>query len=605
MKKIIVFIVMIMNCYTLLRATEKEFNCGRLRMIISDDGGDEFFYPADFIQEKSEVRYSELWFMSRDWTNESGQFFSKAVENGISSLSIRKIVRYPYPKIIVDGVDVSYPEEYEAVDPEIPADQIIEAEMNTSMGVKLVKRAYAFSHPDYQDFVIYHYRFINNGETDEMDGVDLPDQTINDFYFIDSETYSPGWKVDQKHHPGDDAFWADYYGDETSDSLQICYGWDGDDPSNGPYDDEGNPHSLTGEFLTPQYDGNGVIHLDHSVDDRSHDASKVVSVFRIGRSQMDAFIQSGEQFFSDVTIPSFPGAVEPDVPGADPKSVQFPAIMMTMGPFNMAFGDTIHIIYFRGVGARSIEECRTTGAKWISGIITDEQKNTFIRWGKADLFNKLSKAKKLWKNDFQLPGGFNPQPPDRMSVTSGPKEVEIEWSAVNGAVGYNLYRAVGVQDSALYIILKHGLTQTSYIDTTVQVGFSYYYGVTAYNDAGVESSRYLLNSSRKAVLPYSIPEITLMDVRVVPNPFKFDREGNYTGEPNKIIFAGLPGPCRIKIITQSGDLVAEIEHTTDVGIHEWTQISKYNQYIASGIYIYYVESTEGKGSAIGKFVVIR
>ena len=93
----------------------------------------------------------------------------------------------------------------------------------------------------------------------------------------------------------------------------------------------------------------------------------------------------------------------------------------------------------------------------------------------------------------------------------------------------------------------------------------------------------------------------------MPNPFVYDKSGqsNYPGQKDKILFAGLPGPCRITIFTMSGDIVDEIDHNSIEGTEEWKQVSKYNQFIASGVYIYQVESTEGKGSTIGKFIIIR
>jgi hypothetical protein len=95
------------------------------------------------------------------------------------------------------------------------------------------------------------------------------------------------------------------------------------------------------------------------------------------------------------------------------------------------------------------------------------------------------------------------------------------------------------------------------------------------------------------------------DVRVVPNPFVWDKEGNYPGNPDKIIFAGLPGPCDIRIYTISGDLVQHLEHTDLSGIHEWNQISTYNQYIVSGIYVYHVRDRENGHEKFGKFIIIR
>ena len=85
----------------------------------------------------------------------------------------------------------------------------------------------------------------------------------------------------------------------------------------------------------------------------------------------------------------------------------------------------------------------------------------------------------------------------------------------------------------------------------------------------------------------------------------WDKEGNYPGHPDKIIFAGLPGPCDIRIYTISGDLVQHLEHTAITGIHEWNQITRYNQYIVSGIYVYHVRDKNDGNEKFGKFIIIR
>jgi hypothetical protein len=152
------------------------------------------------------------------------------------------------------------------------------------------------------------------------------------------------------------------------------------------------------------------------------------------------------------------------------------------------------------------------------------------------------------------------------------------------------------------------LTGTYYKDEDVNRGFDYYYNITAVDAKGVESSKYWARTSRKSAVPRTAQGVDdLSQVRVVPNPFVYDKsaKGNYPGQKDKLLFAGLPGPCKITIYTVSGDIVDEIDHDSMEGTQEWFQISKFNQYISSGIYIYHVESKEGRGSTIGKFIIVR
>ena len=162
----------------------------------------------------------------------------------------------------------------------------------------------------------------------------------------------------------------------------------------------------------------------------------------------------------------------------------------------------------------------------------------------------------------------------------------------------------------------------TFIDEGLTNGELLYYAVTAY-DSGyaptgldpLESSP-IINMTR--VAPSAGPD-TWQDERseivVVPNPYRID--GNYyglnwesgTGDWDKRIdFLNLPTHCTIRIFTLAGDMVDTIEHDypsrSSVAHQEsWDMVTRNNQAIASGIYIFTVES-EGK-RYIGKFVVIK
>ncbi|MBU2493141.1 MAG: hypothetical protein KJ571_10995 [Bacteroidetes bacterium] len=587
-----------------------DLNCGRFQLDVGDNGDLEFLYPADFEDTDHSRTDGGISFMSAKWTDRNSIFHENAWETSLYAYSSKKYLRYAPTKIVVDGIDVTESMNvYTSVDENLICDQIIEQTFISSMGLRIISTTYGFSDPLYQDFAITNYKIINTGEADEFEGVDLPNQKLDDLYFVFDRWRSwPDQHLSDIHHPGTSSHYMDYYGDEIDDSLKIFYGWDGDDPDNGNYDDEGNPaFGSTWEFLTPYYNGIGLIHADNSIVNRSNDPNKVNSVLRGANYELTNW--SGDQFYTYLTTHgNFPSAINPDIPGISPKQQQQPRMYMSIGPYDMEFGDTLNLVIFYGVGARSTEECREWGTKYKNGEITSQQKNEFLRWGRLDLFNKLSRAKQLWENKLNVSKGLNPVPPASISAVSGPGYVELNWEPVANAVGYNLYRAIGVQDSVIYPLIQEKLIETSYRDEDVNRGFDYYYNITAVDVNGTESSQYWARTSRKSAVPRTaLGDDNLSEVRVVPNPFSYDKsgKGNYPGQKDKILFAGLPGPCRITIFTVSGDIVDVIEHDTTEGIEEWKQISQYNQYIASGIYIFHVESKEGKGSTIGKFVIIR
>lgn len=120
-------------------------------------------------------------------------------------------------------------------------------------------------------------------------------------------------------------------------------------------------------------------------------------------------------------------------------------------------------------------------------------------------------------------------------------------------------------------------------------------------------------------LPFSTSQ-ELGQVAVVPNPYRTDHpytfeSGGYEGlstnwDENKrlIKFINLPEKCTIKIFSLAGDLIRTIEHdggsgTFPRGDVEVPLLSESNRALASGIYIFTVESNLGLQT--GKFVIIR
>jgi fibronectin type 3 domain-containing protein len=80
----------------------------------------------------------------------------------------------------------------------------------------------------------------------------------------------------------------------------------------------------------------------------------------------------------------------------------------------------------------------------------------------------------------------SPQPPSQ--TTSGPYSVDLSWNPSNSVViGYNLYR--GTVSGGPYARLNPSiLSGTTYTDSTIQSGTTYYYVSTSINSDAEESS---------------------------------------------------------------------------------------------------------------------
>ncbi len=136
-------------------------------------------------------------------------------------------------------------------------------------------------------------------------------------------------------------------------------------------------------------------------------------------------------------------------------------------------------------------------------------------------------------------------------------------------------------------------------DGDVKVGDLFYYSVTSVDAEGHESGK---TNIRQHDVKLGSPE-TLTQVYVVPNPFYV--ESHFAGAPgNKIGFYNLPAPCTIRIFSTAGQLIETIEHTTNSYEHEYLQITRSDQRLASGVYFYVVTTPEGE-TARGKFIIIR
>ncbi len=102
-----------------------------------------------------------------------------------------------------------------------------------------------------------------------------------------------------------------------------------------------------------------------------------------------------------------------------------------------------------------------------------------------------------------------------------------------------------------------------------------------------------------------------LNVKVVPNPYLVGNEWQQSSLIRRLKFINLPDECTIRIFTTNGELIKTIVHKAtigsvkgDAGGDEWWDVLTDNrQIIASGVYIFHVDSKVGE--QVGKFVIIR
>ncbi|MER3524028.1 MAG: hypothetical protein C4326_08155 [Ignavibacteria bacterium] len=242
------------------------------------------------------------------------------------------------------------------------------------------------------------------------------------------------------------------------------------------------------------------------------------------------------------------------------------------------------------------------------------------------------------------PARISPPYPEGIDPTRGGRNFEAYrlWRSENPDypdASFTLLKqfdVIGTTDSTKFEY-ETGL-QYTFVDSNLVRGKTYVYSVTsksipniAYQTIRRGDSTFVvkvpvepLESAKRtnAVrvdLPFAVSK-ELGKVSVVPNPYRTDQDyklenGGYEGLTSKwtenerrIKFINLPEKCTIRIFSLAGDLVKTVEHdggggSFPRGDEDVLLLSESNRALASGIYIFTVESNLGVQT--GKFVIIR
>jgi len=97
----------------------------------------------------------------------------------------------------------------------------------------------------------------------------------------------------------------------------------------------------------------------------------------------------------------------------------------------------------------------------------------------------------------------------------------------------------------------------------------------------------------------------LNEIKVVPNPYIVEAGWELNRNESKIQFINLPSECKIHIFSMAGDKVRTLYHNDQTRDYEfWDLLNNSNLKVSYGLYIFVVETADGK-STKGKFVILR
>lgn len=137
-----------------------------------------------------------------------------------------------------------------------------------------------------------------------------------------------------------------------------------------------------------------------------------------------------------------------------------------------------------------------------------------------------------------------------------------------------------------------------YVDPTANLNTTYYYAVVSIDVLGGKSG--LTNLTKHSAQLSAVKKIG--KVYAAPNPFIVN--SGYADNTDKIGIYGLPAKATIRVYSYSGQLVQTLEHDSNEYSTGWIQLSRNNQWIASGVYFFTVEDKTTGEFARGKFIIV-
>ena len=471
------------------------------------------------------------------------------VGNSIFPTELYQIAKFMPPTVYVDGVDINsfYNAEIDSINLDIPSDRIIVNEINTSMGLTMERRVYAFSQQYHDNYFIKVFTFTNTGNTDWDDEIELTadlDDVIIGWGTRYSVSREAGILLDGQQKWGKNT-WVTIRGEDyaenyltpiTEDSpspqwLRSVFSWYGQSAVVFQINTVGgaNYHG-NGRLTAPHHAGTAVIHVDNGWNDSTdnvnqplflgwHAGDTYPGLGNLSESDEPAMYQlyemlsgtphlglGGAERIDEITMGDLTSETylkhnqKPFDVHNDPGGMN---TMVTYGPFDIPHGESIVIVEAEGIDGLDRLMCESIGAEWKDGdapyTLTDGTetsdkdifKNSWVFTGKDSIMKTFGRAYRNFNSGYQIPNP--PEPPSLFDVQSGGDRIFLTWEpspseSESNFSGYEIWRSPGKPDTVYTKIYTGPAGIYNHDDMTAKRGISYYYYIQSITDGSNNST---------------------------------------------------------------------------------------------------------------------
>lgn len=579
----------------------------------------------------------------RDW-DEDTEFMPQ---------EFKLVARFDRPSVVVDGIEASYLAVFDSLDevnPSLEADRMIANTVNTSIGITMRRRIYAFSQQHHDNYFIHEYVFKNTGIVDN--DTTINPQQLTGVYFqwqyryaICREMSAYGlWIVPQSATWGHNTM-NDVIGEDpgAGEPFRALFSWHGLHSLAG-FDNIGAPNVYEdGRLTSSQIVGVVTLHADKSPTDNSDDPFQPTTTWYIDSDEN--INQSGfhNQYNSSRMTQeyNFMASGHPPLSHAQAVGNGFPNEFMSttagfsqsygFGPYSLNPGDSIRIVLAEGVAGLNRDKNIEIGHKWRNQIPPyilpdgstttdrDEYKDAWVYTGKDSLFQTFNRAIDNYSSGFNI--ALPPPPPDGFEIVSGADHISLSWSdnaeTWPNFVGYRLFRASNRPDTSYTLIFECDTANlvNSFDDNTAETGVHYYYYVQSYDDGSsntidpgvpLASSQFYTMTGAPAYLGAnaidgSVNGQLANSYRLeqnYPNPFNPVTHISYYLPKTSIVDLSIYNMLGQRIRT----LVHQVQNAGSYTV-QWDGKNEFGTPVASGVYLYNL--TAGKFKQSRKMMLLR